>query len=228
MRSQFSHVVDIAPTIYDVLKITPPEVVNGFDQLPIDGTSFAYTFTDATAPNRKHEQFFDNNGSRGIWIDGWFAGTELTPRDGTMAAWDSIPADQRAFQERLMEVYAGFVEHTDTEVGRLVDGMAARGLRDNTLVFYIFGDNGSSAEGQQGSISELLAQNNIPNTVEQQMAALERIGGLEVLGIAYGQHVPCRMGVGGGDAVQGDEAAGLVLRGDAQPDGGVLAGADRA
>src|SRR6478735_722050 len=81
-----------------------------------------------------------------------------------------------------MEVFAGFVEHTDTQVGRLIDGMDARGLRDNTLIIYIFGDNGSSAEGQQGSISELLAQNNIPNTVEQQIAALDRIGGIDALG----------------------------------------------
>ena len=81
-----------------------------------------------------------------------------------------------------MELFAGFVEHTDTEVGRLIDGMEARGLRDNTLIIYIFGDNGSSAEGQQGSISELLAQNNIANTVEQQIAALERIGGFAALG----------------------------------------------
>ena len=109
-------------------------------------------------------------------------GTELTPRDATMAAWDEIPESQRPFQERLMEIFAGFVEHTDTEVGRLIDGIDARGLGDNTLIFYIFGDNGSSAEGQQGSISELLAQNNIPNTVEQQIAALDRIGGLEALG----------------------------------------------
>ena len=81
-----------------------------------------------------------------------------------------------------MEIFAGFVEHTDTEVGRLIDGIDARGLGDDTLIFYIFGDNGSSAEGQQGSISELLAQNNIPNTVEQQIAALDRIGGLDALG----------------------------------------------
>lgn len=109
-------------------------------------------------------------------------GTELTPRDETMASWDSVPAEQRPFQERLMELFAGFVEHTDTEVGRLIDGMEARGLRENTLIFYIFGDNGSSAEGQQGSISELLAQNNIPNTFEQQIGALDRIGGLDALG----------------------------------------------
>ena len=109
-------------------------------------------------------------------------GTELTPRDETLAAWDSIPEAQREFQTRLMELYAGFVEHTDAEVGRLVEGLADRGLRENTLIIYIVGDNGSSAEGQQGSISELLAQNNIPNTVEQQMEALDRIGGIDVLG----------------------------------------------
>lgn len=109
-------------------------------------------------------------------------GTKLTPRDKTMAAWDSIPANQRKFQTRLMEVFAGFVEHTDHQVGELVAGLEARGLRDNTLIFYIFGDNGSSAEGQQGSISELLAQNQIPNTIDQQMAALEKIGGLDALG----------------------------------------------
>ncbi len=105
-------------------------------------------------------------------------GTKLTTRDETMQAWSEIPEDQRAFQRRGMEIFAGFVGHTDAQVGKLVDGLEARGLRDNTIIFYIFGDNGSSAEGQQGSISELLAQNNIPNTVEQQLAGLEKFGGL--------------------------------------------------
>ncbi|MDW3224929.1 MAG: arylsulfatase [Paracoccaceae bacterium] len=109
-------------------------------------------------------------------------GTQLTQRDATLQGWDEIPEDQHDFQTRLMEIFAGFVEHTDTEVGRLIDGLDTRGLRDNTLIFYIFGDNGSSAEGQHGSISELLAQNNIPNTIEQQLDALDRIGGIEVLG----------------------------------------------
>ena len=109
-------------------------------------------------------------------------GTKLTPRDPTMQGWADVPEDQRAFQRRGMEIFAGFVEHTDAQVGRLVDGLEKRGLRDNTIIFYIFGDNGSSAEGQKGSISELLAQNNIPNTVEQQLAALDKIGGLDALG----------------------------------------------
>ena len=71
---------------------------------------------------------------------------------------------------------------SDAQVGRLVDGIDQLGLRDNTIIFYIFGDNGSSAEGQNGTISELLAQNMIPNTIEQQLAALDKIGGLDALG----------------------------------------------
>ena len=116
---------------------------------------------------------------------GWIpADTKLTPRADTMASWDSIPDAQRPFQSRLMEVFAGFVEHADAQVGRLVDGLDAMGLRDNTVIFYVFGDNGSSAEGQNGTISELLAQNMIPNTIEQQLAALDKIGGLDALGTA--------------------------------------------
>ncbi|NJN05577.1 MAG: arylsulfatase, partial [Rhodobacteraceae bacterium] len=109
-------------------------------------------------------------------------GTQLTPRPDTMQAWADIPEDQLAFQRRGMELFAGFAEHTDAEIGKLVSGLEARGLRDNTLIIFIYGDNGSSSEGQLGSISELLAQNNIPNTVEQQLAALEELGGLGVLG----------------------------------------------
>ncbi len=114
---------------------------------------------------------------------GWIpANTKLTPRDNTMEAWDAIPASEREFQTRLMEIFAGFTEHADVQAGKVIDELERLGLRDNTIVFYIFGDNGSSAEGQRGSISELLAQNNIPNTVAQQLAALRELGGLEVLG----------------------------------------------
>ena len=183
---------------------------------------------------------------KGKFADGWDAyrervhkrqiemgvippGTKLTERDETMAAWDSIPAEQRPFQERLMELFAGFVEHTDSEVGRLVDGMEARGLRDNTLIFYIFGDNGSSAEGQQGSISELLAQNNIPNTVEQQIAALDRIGGLEALGTSRTDNMyHAGWAWGRRRAVQGHQADGCLFRRHAQSDGGVVARPYRA
>ncbi|MBR0902814.1 arylsulfatase [Bradyrhizobium liaoningense] len=107
---------------------------------------------------------------------------KLTRRADTMAAWDSIPEAERPFQRRLMEVFAGYVEHVDAQAGKVIDELEQLGIRENTLVFYIFGDNGSSAEGQQGSISELLAQNNIANTIEQQIAALNDLGGLDALG----------------------------------------------
>jgi arylsulfatase len=93
-RPQFHHVNDIAPTIYQILNITPPKVVDGFPQDPLDGVSMVYTFADPNAPGRKHTQYFDNNGSRGIYHDGWFACTFgplipwLTVSPG-LATWDS-------------------------------------------------------------------------------------------------------------------------------------------
>ena len=114
---------------------------------------------------------------------GWIpANAELTPRAPTMPSWDSIPESERPFQLRLMEIYAGFCEHTDAQVGKLVDYLDQTEQRDNTIIFYIWGDNGSSAEGQNGSISELLAQNQIPNTIAQQIKALDELGGLKALG----------------------------------------------
>lgn len=108
--------------------------------------------------------------------------TKLTPRADSLAGWDSIPESERPFQLRLMEIFAGFVEHVDVQVGKVLDELDRLGIRENTMVIYIFGDNGSSAEGQNGSISELLAQNQIPNTVADQLQALNKIGGLEALG----------------------------------------------
>ncbi len=105
-----------------------------------------------------------------------------TPRPATLASWDSVPDAEKPFQRRLMEVYAGFCEHTDHEVGRIVDEVDRLGYGDNTIIFYIWGDNGASAEGQDGTISELLAQNGIPSTVEQHIKALDGLGGLDVLG----------------------------------------------
>ena len=104
------------------------------------------------------------------------------PRPATLSSWDSIPNDEKAFQSRLMEVFAGFTEHTDAQVGRVVDEIDKLGYGTNTLIFYIWGDNGASAEGQNGTISELIAQNGIPNTTKQQMQALDSLGGLDVLG----------------------------------------------
>lgn len=114
---------------------------------------------------------------------GWIpANAQLTPRHEKMVSWDSIPDKEKPFQCRLMEVAAGYAEHVDFQVGRIVDEIDALGYGENTLIFYIWGDNGSSAEGQNGTISELLAQNGIPTTIEQHLQALEELGGLDVLG----------------------------------------------
>ncbi|MEK6481043.1 arylsulfatase [Catalinimonas sp. 4WD22] len=115
---------------------------------------------------------------------GWIPeNTILTERPETMAAWNDIPENEKPFQRRLMEVFAGFTEHADYNVGRIVNAVEEMGIADNTLIFYIWGDNGSSAEGQNGTISELLAQNQIPTKISDHIRVLnEELGGLDALG----------------------------------------------
>ncbi len=114
---------------------------------------------------------------------GWIPqNAQLTPRPASMAAWDSIPEAEKPFQRRLMEVYAGFTEHADHNAGRVIAEIERQGKLDNTLIFYIWGDNGASAEGLNGTISEQLAQNGIPTTIQQHLKALEEVGGLDALG----------------------------------------------
>ena len=124
------------------------------------------------------ERVFERAKQRG-WIPD---DAELTARDPQLAGWDEIPDDEKPFQARLMEVAAGYAEHVDAQVGRLLDELDRLGYADNTLVFYIWGDNGSSGEGQNGTISEILAQNGIPSDVRQHIDTLDDLGGLDVLG----------------------------------------------
>jgi len=128
--------------------------------------------------DRYRERVFANAKAKG-WIP---QNTQLTPRPPTLPAWDSIPEDQKPFQRRLMEIWAGFTEHADYHAGRILAEIDKEGKLDNTLVFYILGDNGNSAEGQNGTISELLAQNGIPTTIDQHIKVLNELGGLDVLG----------------------------------------------
>lgn len=114
---------------------------------------------------------------------GWIpANAVRPPRPEGIPAWKDIPESERPFQERLMEVYAGFLEHTDVQVGRLIDELEARGIRDNTMVIYIVSDNGASAEGIDGSVAELNSQNGIPSTVAEHIDVVEQLGGLEAIG----------------------------------------------
>ena len=86
--------------------------------------------------------------------------TELTARHEEIPAWDEMPEELKPVLARQMEVYAGFLEHTDHHVGRLVDALDDLGILDDTLVYYIVGDNGASAEGTiNGSFNEMLSLN---------------------------------------------------------------------
>jgi arylsulfatase len=88
------------------------------------------------------------------------ADCQLTPRPAEIPAWDDIAADLKPVLARQMEVYAGFLEHTDYHIGRLVDAIADLDVLDDTLIYYIIGDNGASAEGTlNGSFNETLMLN---------------------------------------------------------------------
>jgi arylsulfatase len=86
--------------------------------------------------------------------------TELSARPDEIPAWEDIPDDLKPVLSRQMEVYAGFMEHTDHHVGRLLDALDDLGVLENTLVYYIVGDNGASAEGDvHGSFNEIINLN---------------------------------------------------------------------
>ncbi|MCU4175327.1 sulfatase-like hydrolase/transferase [Carboxylicivirga sp. N1Y90] len=107
----------------------------------------------------------------------------LNPLAESMQKWDDIPKSQQEFQIRLMEIYAGFLEHTDVQYGKIVDEVERQGLLDNTLIIYINSDNGPSAEGMDGTISELRAHNAMPSSTQQQINVLNKdYGGLDALG----------------------------------------------
>jgi len=128
--------------------------------------------------DKYRERVFKNAKAKG-WIP---QNAKLTPRPETMASWESIPESEKPFQRRLMEVFAGFAEHADYNAGLVIDEIEKQGKLDNTLIFYIWGDNGSSSEGLNGTISEQLAQNGIPTKISQHLTALEELGGLDALG----------------------------------------------
>jgi arylsulfatase A-like enzyme len=85
---------------------------------------------------------------------------ELTARPEEIPAWDDMPEDLKPVLARQMEVYAGFLEHTDHHIGRVIDALEELEVLDDTLVYYIVGDNGASAEGTpQGCFNELIVLN---------------------------------------------------------------------
>ncbi len=113
------------------------------------------------------------------------ADAELTPRDAAFPAWEDVPDKLKPFYARQMEVYAGYSENADHNVGRVIDAIEELGELDNTLILWIWGDNGASMEGTiTGSFNELTMQNGIPLSDEMQLQLAERYGGLDQWGAA--------------------------------------------
>lgn len=103
---------------------------------------------------------------------------QLTPRHDELPAWDSLSTDEKRVAERLMETFAGFLTHTDAQIGRLATGLKEIDQFDNTLFIYIVGDNGASSEGGRGgSVSYMGQLQGVPEPIEKKLARLDDIGG---------------------------------------------------
>lgn len=104
--------------------------------------------------------------------------TKLTPRPEDIPSWESQPADARKVYCRLMENYAAYMAYTDHEVGRLLDSLRTSGELDNTLVMYIVGDNGASAEGGlEGTFSEIASLMGVQLGLQSSIERMDEIGG---------------------------------------------------
>jgi arylsulfatase len=149
-------------------------------------------FGAAHAPHHVAKEWADRYA--GQFDDGWDAyretvfaaqkklgivppGTELSRHDPDVPEWDSLPEASRRLFSRMMEVFAGFLSHTDHHLGRLLDFLRARGDLDNTIVMVV-SDNGASAEGgPTGTTNEAQFFNNAPETLEDSLARIDEIGG---------------------------------------------------
>jgi arylsulfatase A-like enzyme len=107
-------------------------------------------------------------------------GTKLAPKPPEIKDWDTLSADEKRLFARQAEVFAAFVEYTDHEIGRMLDAFAEVGQADNTLVFYIVGDNGTSGEGgMHGMFNEYTYFNGVQEKTEDMLKLLDKWGGPE-------------------------------------------------
>ena len=112
--------------------------------------------------------------------------TKLTPRPDSIPSWDSRSPDEKRLYIRMQEVFAGFLEHADVQVGKLVDAIERMGLRDDTLIIYIVGDNGPSAEGTlTGTLNVMRTMLGLPDDVSAMLKHIDEIGGPQ-----YENHYP--------------------------------------
>ncbi len=106
------------------------------------------------------------------------AGTKLAPKPEAIKDWDKLSADEKRLFARQMEVFAGFGEYADFEVGRVIQAIEDLGQLDNTLVFYVVGDNGASGEGtMNGLFNEATYFNGVPESVEDILKHIDDLGG---------------------------------------------------
>jgi arylsulfatase A-like enzyme len=162
-------------------------------QVAPDKPFFLYFATGAMhAPHHVPKEWADRY--RGQFDDGWDAyrertfarqkemgllpaDAELSRHDPDVQDWDSLSDDERRLYARMMEVFAGFLEHTDDQIGRLLAFLEAIGELDDTLIM-VLSDNGASSEGgPTGSINENKFFNFVPESMEQNLAAIDDIGG---------------------------------------------------
>jgi arylsulfatase A-like enzyme len=159
-----------------------------------DRPFFVYFAPGAThAPHQVPKQWIDKY--KGQFDRGWDAlreetlarqlklgvvppGTKLAPKPKAIKDWTTLSADEKKLFTRQMEIYAAFAEYTDTEIGRLVDAVAETGQLDNTLLIYILGDNGASAEGgMSGMYNEYTYFNGVQETVADILKHYDDLGG---------------------------------------------------
>ena len=158
-----------------------------------DRPFFLYVAFGAThAPHQAPAEYLDKY--RGRYDEGWDvvrarwfanqldmgvipAGTALAPRNPGVEPWDDLPTNQQALACRLQEAFAAFLDHTDAQIGRLVDDLAALGELDNTVIM-VLGDNGASQEGGPfGVLHEMKFFNGILEAPDEAVAHLDEIGG---------------------------------------------------
>jgi arylsulfatase len=160
-----------------------------------DKPFFVYFAPGAThAPHHVPKEWADKY--KGAFADGWDvqrektfarqkelgiipADAELTPRHEEIPSWDDMPAELKPVLEREMEVYAGFMEHTDHHIGRVIDTIEDLGILDDTIIYNIIGDNGASAEGTlNGAFNEMANFNGMAalETPEFMMSKMDEFG----------------------------------------------------
>jgi arylsulfatase A-like enzyme len=124
------------------------------------------------------DQFREETLARQIKLGVVPQGTKLAPKPDVIKDWDKLSDDEKKLFTRQMEVFAGFGEHTDAEIGRLVQAIEQTGQMDNTLIFYILGDNGTSAEGgMNGLFNEMTYFNGVHETVQDILKHYDDLGG---------------------------------------------------